>query len=256
MQSVIDKTFPYPINCWGTALWSQGFINELRPSTKSELLYTFKKNKCRKLQPNEAPLPGDFGSFYNSESGIYHTFIHLDDTFIFEKGSPYPSHVPEIENYKEKFKDFSISFDLKTGCKSGNENECFWGVINYRCDTFNVLAEQATEKTEKFDGLLHTIKRCLKDSTCKQDYILALETFIDILIKDIRHPDSLSFESYRAIGVLLLFANENKDFIQHLPLAVLEKYMSLLNALESLENNTFKKLSDFPDFAKSANASF
>ncbi|MCB0414485.1 MAG: hypothetical protein KDD50_09135 [Bdellovibrionales bacterium] len=253
IDSVLNKSLSEPINCWGVALWSQGYIGEIRPSFKTEVMHIFEQNRCKKLSADEPPRTGDFGSFFNSESGIYHTFVHIKDSWIFEKGSPQTTDVPLIVNVDKKFEGYPISFDLKTGCKFGSDTECKWGIVNYRCDLHNQIVQTTTEQGESLQKLFSKIIHCSKpENRCESEFPVAFKDYIMILNRALVSPENLTSNEFQAIGKILVFLNKNRDSLGHLPPEMLEAFLQLTDAITMIENDTFKTLADFPDFSQHA----
>lgn len=251
IEKILNQPLSESINCWGVALWSLGFIQEVRPAIQSELLNVFKEHKCRKLGPDETPIAGDFGSFFNLESGIFHTFVHLKNSWVLEKESPDPTHIPSIIDFNKKFEGYPKPFDLKTGCKDASEVGCNLGVVNYRC---NLEISKPTPKSplsQKYDKLMAQINLCKPSNNfCGDEFSNNFSELISLLNSALSEPSKLSSEFYKATGEIILFVFENSYAMRKLSLPAINSFGEFEYSLSKLENFTYKNLNDFPDFSK------
>jgi hypothetical protein len=245
MLQIQDDVLAEPINCWGVALWSIGFIDELRPALKSEVLYNLKRNKCRKLGPKEAAIAGDIGSFYNSEQGIYHSFIYLNSQWAFEKGSPYKKELPIAVDLKSKF---DVIKDYSTGCKYKEGDYCFWGIVNYRCDLPVPSINVTNPNISQFEVLLKSMQSCDGSSFCKEKLNIDFLAYTSLLESMIFESQVSSPSAFTAFINLLLLIQGSKDFLSYLTLDSSNAFVSIEKKIEALESNTPKAPEDFPSF--------
>lgn len=251
MTSLLGKTLPEPVNCWGTALWAAGFTDSIRPGLKSELLNYLDSSACRKLGPNEPVRSGDIGSFYSVEQKIFHSYIVLDEQTVFEKASSYHNALPTIANTRAKFHKV---FDLRSGCKrSDNDGRCTLGIVSYRCSPQLIEQEknnylsQTYSARQRLQFLVTTLTDAFQSGppSAIDDAFVRYVNFIQqLLIESAKTQNRNSFLfAAEAIDRLMPLLQPNVD---KLPGRSLARVNELSNNIDGIEQRTPAEFANFP----------
>ncbi len=90
-------------NCWNGALLKTGLAHSVRFVPKGEYWFWMKSPYCRELQINEKPQRGDLGSIFWPGQGHYHSFVFVDDEWVFSKNSPDPKYEYKVQRFEDMF---------------------------------------------------------------------------------------------------------------------------------------------------------
>jgi hypothetical protein len=88
-------------NCWSAALLTAGLLDQPRHVTRPEFWFWLNSPYCHSLLPEQVPREGDIGSLFWPTEGNFHSFIHLNQDFVFSKNSPHPEHRYSVQRYED-----------------------------------------------------------------------------------------------------------------------------------------------------------
>lgn len=122
-------------NCWNGALLKTGLVHSVRFVPKGEYWFWMQSHYCRQLSLNEKPQKGDLGSVFWSGHGHYHSFIYLDDQWVFSKNSPDPKYEYKVQRFEDMFNEGHKSKAKR--CWQNNlarqKQNCEFRVAFHRC---------------------------------------------------------------------------------------------------------------------------
>lgn len=237
-------------NCWGTALYVAGFTNYARPAFKDEVINLLNSKACRKLGAKEPVRAGDIASIYNSEEGLHHSFIVLENDQIFEKASPSSTDLPHMTTVKDRFG----SLTLDGGCKFFYGGKCAWGLVNYRCDYDEIDREKAArdQQTKALHTRLTFLEQTFKNAFLNQSAAATDDAFNRLLDQTaaLRHPGVPLAQrlagSEAFAGVISLTYVNTQQLRNKLTEQSFQRFQNELAAYEAEENKTPKDFDQFP----------
>jgi hypothetical protein len=122
-------------NCWNGALLKAGLAQSVRFVPKGEYWFWMNSKYCRPLGPKDKPKSGDLGSLFWKDQGHYHSFVYLDNSWVFSKNSPDPKHEYKVQLFEEMF--FMDQRKLAKQCwHQGNptkDSKCDFLTVFHRC---------------------------------------------------------------------------------------------------------------------------
>ncbi|MBT4760568.1 MAG: hypothetical protein HOO06_02620 [Bdellovibrionaceae bacterium] len=141
LESIIRELMSSPVktygpNCWNSALNVVGANVSVRSTTKPEFWFWMKSPFCKKLGPDDKLKKGDVGSLFWKNLGNYHSFINLNEKYVFSKDSPGLDDKYEIKRYEEMFHETKRRYAQR--CR-GTEYylkkiNCELEIVYHRCE--------------------------------------------------------------------------------------------------------------------------
>jgi hypothetical protein len=153
-------------NCWNFALKNVNAMENYRAVSVHEFLHYVNSPYCKKIQEIENRRKGDIGSLILPGTGLTHSFVYLDETSAFAKGSPYVDQQIKKEDVAA----------LK-GIKAGR-------IVYQRCDFSNldvVINSFLPDVNVQISKIESAIQRYLVTGAAIENEIL--RTFLKLLMK-------------------------------------------------------------------------
>ncbi len=153
-------------NCWNGALLKSGLIRAVRFVPKGEYWFWMNSAYCRKLGPSEKPKKGDLGSLFWPGQGHYHSFVYMDEDWVFSKNSPDPKYPYKVQAFDEMFNaDYRAT---ARGCwKEANGNyhssanrssKCVFDMKFHRCRAVEVDFYRNNKQLSRWDDQVRPLE--------------------------------------------------------------------------------------------------
>lgn len=147
-------------NCWNAALLKAGLNHSLRFTPKAEYWFWMTSPYCRALSVNERPRLGDLGSLFWSGHGHYHSFVYLNDQWVFSKNSPDPKYTYEVQRFEKMFQPAAERVGRNCGATTNRRmnSNCPYKVIFHRCQPLEKDFFENDAEIKKWDEQLKQIE--------------------------------------------------------------------------------------------------
>lgn len=242
IRQIEGKSFPAPINCYGTVLYVNGFIDKIRAVSGYEFLETLEKNNCQKLPTSEKLQAGDVINYIFQGKGLTHSAVYFNDEWIFEKTAPEERFTPKFINIETYYAGYPASFNLQSGCKEKVGSRCVFGTIAYRCKLNPPL------QASGYKSILNepSLESCFeKPKTCSEAQISSLSSYTVQIQNKIRMKHKLATKDFELISDILIFIRRLLKFPEVTSRGQMQQFLDFLNELNDLENLTPKSFEEF-----------
>lgn len=132
-------------NCWNASLFSGKLLPDLRYTTETEIGFYLSSPLCKKLDPDELPLPGDIIAIRSrAEKGEQekHAFVYLTDQLSFSKDGASKLNPYAFQSAEQVFNIYGVPPECRRSA-SRSESKCGTFAEYFNCITMDDYLNRA-----------------------------------------------------------------------------------------------------------------